>query len=255
MAWIVVGQGRDGYLAAGCQWRDSLLELMWTMLAILGGCNLLASLASFVTVRTDLGGSMRIQRQPYHPRVIWRRLPIVSLNLATVAVFVVIGLALGHAAFDLQWQGLPSVVGQFLFLVFLDDAYFYFFHRSLHRNAYLYRTIHHIHHRATAPFALEYIYVHPLEWMIRALAVPVGLGVIYLVHGSVSAHAFWAFGFWFNLHEIDIHTGLRSYISRSIPWYGTTEHHDRHHAHKNGNFGSTFTIWDRLLKTSISPAS
>lgn len=37
---------------------------------------------------------------------------------------------------------------------------------------------------------MEYIYVHPLEWIVRAIAIPVAVGVIVLLNGSVSVQAF-----------------------------------------------------------------
>ena len=186
----------------------------------------------------------------------WKRLPLIAFNLTILTALTVVGLAMGYTAFDFGWQGGALVVGQFLFLVFLDDAYFYFFHRLLHVNPYLYKKVHKVHHRAFAPFPLEYIYVHPLEWMFGALAIPVGLGCIFSRQ-------------WFNLRSRIL--GLRilaefprnryslgaSFVSRNVDSiYGTTEHHDRHHMKKTqGNYASTFTIWDRALKTYIPPTS
>ena len=230
-----------------------LFELIAITLAISVGCNLLAGIVSFLILHTDLFKGGRIQSQRAIPTVFWRRLPLIGLNLSILVLLAVVGLTLGYGAFDFRWQGVPAVAAQFLFLVALDDTYFYFFHRSLHRNRYLFRKIHHIHHRAAAPFPLEYLYVHPLEWAVRAAAIPVGLGVIYLLNGSISTHAFWAFSFWLNIHEIAIHSGLRSVFRHSIPFLATTEIHDRHHQKARGNYASTFTVWDRLLKTADPP--
>ena len=231
-----------------------MLELIWVTLAIIAGCNFLAGIASHFMLHSKIFEGMRIQSRTYRPNVFWRRLPLICFNLSILALLIVVGFSLGHEAFDFRWQGTPVVTAQFVFLVFLDDAYFYFLHRSFHRKPYLYKKIHHIHHRAKSPFPLEYLYVHPLEWMLRAVAIPVGLCTIFLLNGSISVHAFWAFAFWFNIHEIDIHSGLRSSLGHLIPYYCTTEHHDRHHMKGRGNFASTFTIWDRLLKTATSTA-
>ena len=232
-----------------------MYELICITLAITVGCNMLAGIGSYLTLYTDLFEDKRIQSRTYRPNTFWQRLPLIGLNLSVVIVLTVVGLALSYGAFNFQWQGILAVAAQFLLLVFLDDAYFYFFHRLLHLNPYLYKKIHEIHHRAYAPVPLEYIYVHPLEWMLRAAAIPVGLGTIYLLNGSISVHAFWTFAFWLNIHEIAIHSGLHSSLGHLIPFYGTTDLHDRHHMKKTqGNYASTFTIWDRLLKTSIPPA-
>lgn len=230
-----------------------LFELIGVTLAVSVGWNLLAGVASFLMLYTNLFKRGRIQSQTYDPRVFWQRLPLIGLNLSILVPLTVVGLTLGYAAFDFQWQGILAVTAQFLFLVFLDDTWFYFLHRSLHRHPWLFRKIHHIHHRASAPFPLEYIYVHPLEWMLRAAAIPIGLGIIHFWNGSISTHAFWAFSFWMNVHEIAIHSGMRSVLGHSIPFLATTEIHDRHHQKARGNYASTFTIWDRLLRTSDPP--
>lgn len=237
-----------------------LFELIAITLAIPVGFGLLAGIATFLMLYTNLVNGRRIQDQGYgqifsRRLLFWRRLPLVALNLSILVLLTTAGLTLGHGAFDFRWQGLPTVAAQFLFLVLIDDTYFYFLHRLLHRNAWLFRKIHHIHHRASAPFPLDYIYVHPLEWMLRVAAVPAGLGVIYLLNGSISTHALWTFSFWISIHEIAIHSGVHSVVGHRIPFFATTEIHDRHHQQARGNYGSTFTIWDRLLKTSDPPPS
>ena len=237
-----------------------VVELIGITLAISVGCNLLAGIASFLLLHTNLFQGGRIQGQTdgeiSSQRLLFRRrFPLIGLNLSILVLLTVAGLTLGYDAFDFGWQGIPAVAAQFLLLVVIDDTWFYFLHRSLHRNAWLFRKIHRIHHRASAPFPLEYIYVHPLEWTLRAAAIPVGLGVIHVLNGSISTHAFWAFSFWMNIHEIAIHSGMRSVFGHLIPFFATTEIHDRHHLKARGNYASTFTIWDRLLKTADPPPS
>ena len=39
--------------------------------------------------------------------------------------------------------------------------------------------------------------------------------------------------------------------STLIPFYGTNEHHDYHHAKRDGNYASTFVFWDLILGTKI----
>ena len=88
------------------------------------------------------------------------------------------------------------------------------------------KKVHKVHHRAFAPFPLEYIYVHPLEWMFGALAIPVGLGCISRQWFNLRSRIL-GLRIWRNFHEIDIHSGLRSSLGTLIPFYGTNEHHDR----------------------------
>ena len=54
------------------------------------------------------------------------------------------------------------------------------------------------------------------------------------------------------MHEIHIHSGIKTlkYL-KYMPLYGINEHHDIHHSKRMGNYASTFTFWDILLKTKI----
>ena len=229
-----------------------MLFLITTTLAITLLCNLLAGVVSYLILYTDHLQSFRIQKRKYRPKVFWKRFPLIAFNLCVLFTLAGGGLYFTYSMFDMTFHGIPAIVLQVLFLIVIDDIYFYFFHRALHTSPYLYDRIHKIHHRAYAPFPLEYIYVHPLEWMLGGVGIPIGLGVIYLTQGSISVHAFWIFALWRNLHEVDIHSGLRSKISLVVPFYGTTEHHDRHHMkNTNGNYASTFTVWDQIMGSYI----
>ena len=104
-----------------------MLELIGITLAITLGCNVLAGIGSYVTLYTDLFAGQRLQSRSYRADTFWKRLPLIAFNLTILTTLTVVGLAMGYTAFDFGWQGGALVVGQFLFLVFLDDAYFYFF--------------------------------------------------------------------------------------------------------------------------------
>ena len=36
-----------------------------------------------------------------------------------------------------------------------------------------------------------------------------------------------------------------------IPYWGESEHHDKHHQYLNGNYATTFTFWDDFFKTKL----
>ncbi len=229
--------------------------LIIVTLSITVFCNTVAGIGSYLVLNNKLD-SHRIQQRSYRKNVWRKRYPLIAFNLGILYVLIVIGLLVAHPVFDMNWQSYGSIFAQIIFLIFIDDAYFYFFHRKLHTTPKLYDKIHKIHHRACAPFPLEYIYVHPLEWMGGGLGIPIGLGCILLSQGSISVHAFWIFAFWRNFHEVDIHSGLHSRFSKYIPFYGTTEHHDTHHKkNTHGNYASTFTVWDKLLGTEVPSQS
>jgi sterol desaturase/sphingolipid hydroxylase (fatty acid hydroxylase superfamily) len=140
-------------------------------------------------------------------------------------------------------------------LVLVDDIVFYWVHRTLHTNKTLYRLIHKKHHEAFAPVPAEYLYVHPLEWMIGSAGPVAGVALVLGIWGEMSAWTFWLWGAFRTLHELDIHSGIRSSWARAIPLYGVMEHHDRHHAKPTlGNYASTLTLWDKVFQTEIPPA-
>ena len=183
------------------------------------------------------------------------RIPLILLNQAILAVSSALGLYAISEHFPL---GLPNpllVALHFVLLVLVDDIIFYWVHRVLHTNKTLYRLIHKKHHEAFAPVPSEYLYVHPLEWMIGSAGPVVGVALVLGLWGEMSAWTFWLWGAFRTLHELDIHSGVRSTWARHIPFYGVMEHHDRHHAKPTlGNYASTLTIWDKVFKTEIPTA-
>jgi sterol desaturase/sphingolipid hydroxylase (fatty acid hydroxylase superfamily) len=139
---------------------------------------------------------------------------------------------------------------QVLIAFIADDIWFYFMHRYMHENKFLLKNIHSIHHRATTPFPLEYLYAHPLEWMLGMLGVVVGFGLI-MIFTPVSIYAVWIFGGLRNLHEIHIHSDLTLPFLSKIPLISKTKHHDDHHAKLTGNYSSTFLWMDKIFKTEF----
>ena len=94
----------------------------------------------------------------------------------------------------------------------------------------------------------EYIYVHPFEWMSGMIGPFLGM---YLL-GGISFFAYCVYLVVRNMHEIHIHSGIKtSQYLKNVPLYGINEHHDVHHSKRMGNYASTFTLWDILLKTKI----
>ena len=116
----------------------------------------------------------------------------------------------------------------------------------MHTNKYILNKIHRIHHRAITPVALEYIYVHPLEWIMGYVGPFLAIFLIILF-SPVNIIAFWLYQLIRNIHELDVHSGFKSVFSKWIPFWGECEHHDLHHKKLNGNYATTFTIWDYFL--------
>ena len=230
--------------------------LILVTLTISVGCNLFGYLLSLAVLYSSLFDRFKIQKGRGDSSLLAARLPLVVFNIAVLLVLTVIGLASLGDFFVFVWPGTGFLLGEILLLFLVDDTFFYFYHRALHKIPFLYKSIHRIHHRAVTPFPLEYIYVHPLEWLGGTLGTVLGLALLFFFRGDINVYSFWGFALLRNLHEIDIHSGLRPVFAQHLPGIGTTEHHDLHHIRvNNGNYSSSFTFWDRLLGTTVSSQS
>lgn len=210
-------------------------------------CNVLTFLFSYLVLYTDIFKGLRIQTRPYKPNILRERLPLILFNLAILSGLTAVGLYFGQGFFVHTVPTVGTALFQFALIIILDDLYFYWYHRILHQNKFLLAKIHSIHHRASTPFPLEYIYVHPLEWMLGYI----GPFIAILLLQEVNTYVFWAYLIFRNLHEADIHSDLRSWISTKIPLLAPAEHHDLHHARPYGNYASTLNIWDRVFGTEM----
>ncbi len=186
------------------------------------------------------------------------RLPLIFANLAMLIGGAFVALSIPAVADVFTFAAPPwwLAVFQVALLMAVDDLWFYGVHRLLHEHKGLYKRIHKVHHKAFAPVPIEYLYVHPFEWMAGALGPVATIVSIGVLTGEINA---WVFLFWSGLrttHELDIHSGVRSWLSKQFPLLAPTEHHDLHHAKPTlGNYASTFRLWDALLGTEIRPAA
>ena len=230
------------------------MDLVNTTLGIYVGINLLGLLWSAAIIQFGVPDRMRIQQRGHSWNTLTQRLPLVFLNQAILMTLVYVSLTLFG---DLFTETVPQwylFVVQLVLIILFDDLIFYAWHRFMHEHRTLYNRVHRIHHRAFAPLPIEYIYVHPLEWMVGSIGPFVGLVVVHLVWGPISCWLLWTYLLVRNLHELDVHSGIRSPFGTIIPLYAEAEHHDMHHAKpRKGNYASTLTLWDRVFGTYYRP--
>lgn len=178
------------------------------------------------------------------------RLPLTLANLAVVITLS----AVSFNAIDHLLSRAPLALGTFLvqlvIVLVVDDTWFYFMHRAYHRIPFLYRRVHRVHHKAFAPLPLDYLHVHPVEWITGSTGILGGFGLVWLIWGELSVATVLSASAIKQLHELHVHTGLRAIFLGRIPLLGTVDHHDLHHAKPNeGNYGTALKIWDQLLGT------
>ena len=220
-----------------------------TMLVLVGS-NLFGLFYSMLVLKTNIFKSFRIQSKSYQEAIFRKRMPLFLFNFVILLCVSGLGSYLIYDSIETSFTSFWIIGLQVLFAFVVDDAWFYFFHRWLHENKFMLRHIHSIHHRATTPFPLEYLYAHPLEWMLGMIGVGIGFALIFIVM-PINVYAIWIFGLLRNLHEIHIHSDLELPFFSNVPFLSKTKHHDDHHSKLAGNYASTFNWMDRIFKTNF----
>ena len=218
--------------------------------AILFCTNLIGYIYTALILHTNLINDYRIQPKKYFAKRFYERFPLILFNISILLGVGIIGVFLLQDFIDFSLPTVWVFTWQLILIFLIDDLYFYFYHAALHTK-FLYKHIHKTHHRSTMPIPMEYIFTHPLEWFFGAIGPFIGL-VVIASFSEINIYAFWVMSALRNLHELDIHSGIKSSkITSLIPFYGTTEHHDLHHSKNRGNYASTFTLWDKVFGTEI----
>jgi 4-alpha-methyl-delta7-sterol-4alpha-methyl oxidase len=163
-----------------------------------------------------------------------------------------------------------AFVSQFVFFNVFEDFLFFWVHRLLHANAWLYRTVHSVHHRQKAPYSVAGAQAHPFElvfgFVMPTIAPPLlGGALIWSSHSyglrwgesptrRVHALAWWWWLLYRELRATESHSGYLfpwhlSRLLRCVGYAGARAH-DKHHSLIRWNYGS-FVWWDVLLGTAL----
>jgi sterol desaturase/sphingolipid hydroxylase (fatty acid hydroxylase superfamily) len=182
-----------------------------------------------------------------------RREFLYSLLTAFLFSLVGFGVFLGsEQGFFRVYRGdLPHVARlafEFIAVVLLHDAYFYWLHRALHHRL-LFRRVHRLHHKSRVPTPWAAYSFAPQEALLEAAIIPLAtlmipmheltmfLFVSHMIIRNVVGHAgFELFPGWW----------LDAPLLRFVT---TTTHHDLHHSQGRCNYGLYFTWWDRWMRT------
>lgn len=128
------------------------------------------------------------------------------------------------------------------------DLVSYFWHRANHRFTFLWR-FHQAHHSDVDYTVTTALRFHPAELL---LALPVRLVAVVLlgvpVAGVVVFEVLFAFANFYEHGDIDLPPELEKALSLVVL---TPALHRRHHSRRadllNSNYGTIFSVWDRLL--------
>ncbi len=225
--------------------------ILYTVLIIII-CNFFGFVFSIASIHFKFLEKYKIQKRKIKPVTFYKRLPLILFNISLLIITSCIGLYffLDIINYETLIKNPLNIFLQLVVILIIDDVYFYFVHMFMHKNEFVLQKIHRIHHRSITPVALEYMYVHPLEWLSGYLGPFLGMLFLSLVV-PVNIFSFWLYQIIRNIHELDVHSGFKSKISKWIPYWGETEHHDKHHELLKGNYATTFTFWDDFFNTKI----
>jgi len=230
------------------------MNLVTITLGVYLGLNVIGLLWTAAIIHFGVPEGLRIQNRGHEWSTLWQRLPLVFFNQVILMILVYFALTLFDERFTAVMPSWTIFCLQLVVIVVFDDLIFYALHRLMHEHKGLYNRVHRIHHKAYAPLPIEYIYVHPLEWLVGSLGPFIGLLLVTMIWGTIPCWTLWTYLLIRNLHELDVHSGIRSPVGTLIPLYAEAEHHDLHHAKPTkGNYASTLTFWDRVLGTYYRP--
>ena len=185
---------------------------------------------------------------------IYQKLKIYLRNLVLIIIFNSIGLYyfrnlfINNACNLNLYKYIKTVFIDIGLVLLIDDFLFYIFHRLMHYNKWLFKNFHSKHHEARSPLPIDILYVSIPELIFVLFSTFLSI----LIRGRILPFSFVIFTIIKQLHEISVHSGIKSNkIIKKIPFYGTNEHHDTHHKMLKGNYASTFNIWDKIFNTEI----
>ncbi|GLB42749.1 putative sterol desaturase family protein [Lyophyllum shimeji] len=173
-----------------------------------------------------------------------------TVELPVIWLFHPIAESLGMSTYQVPFPSVRTMVPQIAFFFFFEDLFHYIAHQMLHIGV-LYKHIHKIHHKYSAPFGLAAEYAHPAEVMILGTGT-IGGPLLYC-YLTRNFHIF-AMYIWMTLRlfqAIDAHSGYDFpwSLQHILPFWSGAEHHDFHHMAFTNNFSTSFRWWDRICGT------
>jgi len=143
--------------------------------------------------------------------------------------------------YNLADRGLGYSLLQIFLAWLLIEGSAYYFHALCHRG-WIYKKIHCVHHRYSAPTFFTISAMHPAEWFLHVayIAAPAFLFPMHWGLYLFVVMATFVIGFW-------DHCGIK--LPFDIPLHGSNRFHDDHHKYFHVNFGFTTPVFDRIHDT------
>lgn len=212
----------------------------------------LAFVWSYLITHTTLFKNRQLYKENVSVSTFLKRnkLPLKNFFFMTAVAFVSLNL-IGESFFLFDIPTIIHFIINLCLFIIIDDIWFYFTHRLMHSNKWLYKNIHIVHHRAQPPIPIDFLYSHPIEAISATLGIVLGIFFTIFIYGEVSICVFAGYIFYRNMHELILHSGLTVFPKKWLGLLGSSEHHFNHHKFLNGNYASAFTYLDKIFGTEI----
>lgn len=210
-------------------------------------------LALYWWLSLAVGGNAKLQAKQIAQSQVRRELLYSLFSIVIFASIMPLLFALGLGQYmrfykDVDTYGWPYLFLSIILMMIIQDTYFYWTHRLMHRRS-LFRLLHRTHHLSSNPNPLSTYSIDPLEALINYGAI---LIILFLI--PTTGLSLFIFS-WLNVsYAVYAHLGYEIF-PRSITqhwfgrWINTSMAHNRHHANARYNFGWYFLFWDRMMGT------
>ncbi|EJT98218.1 hypothetical protein DACRYDRAFT_24694 [Dacryopinax primogenitus] len=173
-----------------------------------------------------------------------------TVELPQIWLFHPIAEYLGMATYQLPFPGWKTMAWQIALFFMFEDAFHFVAHQALHYGP-LYRNIHKIHHKYSAPFGLAAEYAHPAEVLILGTGT-IGGPLLYCWF-TRDLHIFTMYA-WIVLRlfqAVDSHSGYDFpwSLNKFFPLWSGADHHDFHHMAFTNNYSTSFRYLDHIFGT------
>lgn len=203
-----------------------------------------------------------ILKKPLWYRKIQKKMPAIRdyrrdilWSLTTIAIFSTVILLtfvkykhLTSTYNRIDEYGYPYLIFSFIWMLFLHDTWFYWWHRIMH-HPFLFKRVHLVHHKSTNPSPWTAYAFHPFEAIIEvgihpliAFTLPIytpAIGIFFLFQIAYNVYGHLGYELYpkgFN----------KNWIGK---WINTSVAHNLHHKKFDGNYGLYLLFWDRLMGT------
>jgi len=178
----------------------------------------------------------------------------VKSQLLSAPTYVFVHRLLMHKGMIVKsktFASLRQLLLSLLYFIATTDTLFYWCHRTLHHKS-IYGKIHKKHHRFKTNVGPAAVYAHPIENATNFIATVIGPLTITQVTGmKLHVTTLWVWMVLRWMETIDAHSGFDFPFS-PFRLFRVAEHHDFHHSHNIGCYGSFFGFWDWVCGTDAA---